>query len=43
MYKQVGRLVRRQVDRQFDRHARISIAIFEPAVGRLQKLLSFEE
>ena len=35
VYRQVGRLVGRQVDR----HARIYKASFEPAEGRLQKLL----
>ena len=35
VYRQVGRLVGRQVDR----HARIYIDSFEPAEGRLQKLV----
>ena len=35
VYRQVGRRVGRQVDK----HARISIASFEPARGRLQKLV----
>ena len=35
MHEQVGRLVGMHVDR----HARIYIASFEPAEGRLQKLV----
>ena len=37
MYRQVG--MGRLVGRQVDRHARIYTAIFEPAEGRLQKLV----
>ena len=34
-----GRLVAKQVAKQVGRHARIYIASFEPAEGRLQKLV----
>ena len=38
--KYVYRLVGSLVDRQVDRHTRIYKASFEPAEGRLQKLVS---
>ena len=38
--KYVYRLVGSLVDRQVDRHARIYKASFEPAEGRLQKLVT---